>query len=142
MALLPDDNARKTVVASVMDEKNYMRFHQNLLLYALQAIGYPPEEPREVWWARHKNLFAVEHDAVRAAERVWGWGPDLESCVSGTGNYEMRFRRRYYAARAKEQKYSGNPKFVDAYYELSRSVARSPSLNAELTERNQRLFAW
>ncbi|MDA7979095.1 MAG: hypothetical protein MPJ50_10050 [Pirellulales bacterium] len=143
LALLPHDQARTAVLAALVDDKNHLRFHQNMVMYAIQALGYPAGETAESWWQSHAEIFAVEHDPDRAAERAWGWGFHLEMCHVRAVSFHLRFRRSYRAASRQEvTDMQGTPGFASAWTRLSSALAHDPQRAKALKNRNEQLLRW
>jgi hypothetical protein len=73
LALLPDEPARRQVVACLTDPKNNLRMHQSTLLILLKIRGYPPGYDRMSWWAKHQGIFVSEPDLQRVVDTTLGW---------------------------------------------------------------------
>ena len=82
LAMLPDDQARRTVILALTDRSNRLRVHQGLLLACLYVGNYPEGMDAESWWAHHQALFEPEYDPTVAAAVIQGWRAQAERLES------------------------------------------------------------
>ncbi|HVJ80203.1 MAG TPA: hypothetical protein VNC50_03950, partial [Planctomycetia bacterium] len=117
---LPDDSARRRVLACLTDSSNLLRTHQSLLLACLVEIGFPPGTDSDSWWAKHAWVFRQERDPVRAARDAWGW---RERIPSQPDRNDIRLLIR--AVTFQELfGLGGNESFGEAHHNLVRTIKR------------------
>ncbi|WP_372370608.1 hypothetical protein [Candidatus Uabimicrobium sp. HlEnr_7] len=73
LKLLPSEEARKQVLQCLSDSKNYLRFHQGLLLACLGEWHYPQNMDSHSWWEKHAIFFRREKNVRKAASMVLEW---------------------------------------------------------------------
>jgi len=78
LEMLPDDDARRTVIRCLTDPENRLRVHQGLLLTCLYVLQFPPGTDRETWWTHHKDLFQPQYDSILAASLTQDWLDSVE----------------------------------------------------------------
>lgn len=67
---LPDDHARRQVLACLGDPDNCARIYQEMLLVMLWEYGYPPGMDARSWWAGHAGIFRSHPDPEATARLV------------------------------------------------------------------------
>ncbi|QDU94381.1 hypothetical protein [Lignipirellula cremea] len=82
LEMLPDDDARRTVIKALTDTENRLRVHQGLLLACLRDLKYPAGTERNSWWLHHREFFKSEHDPIVAASLVQGWLENIDRIYS------------------------------------------------------------
>lgn len=70
--LLPDDEARKQVLACLVDFNNQLRFHQGLVVAARLHLQQPPGIDARSWWKARRAFFYSEPDPRKAARAAFG----------------------------------------------------------------------
>jgi hypothetical protein len=83
LAVLPSDDARRQVLSALTDHENLLRHHQELLLIAIRAIGYPRGEDPAAWWEKYSYVFRSYHDAAQAVAVARGWRKAIEKRLLG-----------------------------------------------------------
>ena len=142
LAKLPNDASRKAALSALLDKDNRLRFHQNMILVAIDKLGYPPGQSAELWWEQNKRIFEPEYDVKQAAQRAWGWVERLEASAAAPANSNLRFRISCAYARDQELRYGEDVELSTAWEQLEREMAHSPGKAAELRERNAEMFGW
>lgn len=73
LELLPTEESRRKVLATLTDRKNHLRMHQSLLLVCLHEWGYPNGVDAESWWATNGAAFYSENDGYIATSLALDW---------------------------------------------------------------------
>jgi hypothetical protein len=110
LAMLPDDEARRTVLACMTDPDNLLRVHQGLLLTCVCAWGYPPTHDAVTWWAKHGWVFHSERSARDAWRVMWGWREKIQEAAPGReklAEHDERERQVWSQLRAAEYQERG-----------------------------------
>lgn len=136
LKLLPSDEARRTVLACLVDGDNCLRAHQSMLLGCLNEFGFPAGLDSPMWWNRHESLFYRENDPKRAVKLVRGWSRQVErllaSCSPKKDLSDLRIQ--YFVATYQEQGlHGGNLSFSREYQQSGEDVQgkQAPTINVD-----------
>lgn len=137
--MLPDDDARRTVIRTLTDTENRLRVHQSLLLSALYHFKYPPGTNRESWWAHHKEFFRPEHDSFLAASLTQDWAEKI-AMIHSDGEYPREVARQLSATRYQQQgTWGGHEDFGEAFRSIEYGE-RQPDPGAR--EQAEKIIWW
>jgi len=78
---LPEDLARRQVLARLGDPENCARVYQEMLLVMLWEYGYPPGLDAQSWWARHAEIFRSHPNPEATARLVDGLADHFEQVL-------------------------------------------------------------
>lgn len=84
LKMFPSDVAKRRVLGCLTDKGNLLRFHQGLLLVALEVNGYPGDYDAATWWDKHESLFQPVYDRGEAGRMVKGWTAGFQEMLRRT----------------------------------------------------------
>ena len=131
LAMLPDDDARRTVIEALTDTENRLRVHQGLLLVCLHVLKYPEGMNAGSWWMQHQQLFISEHDPSIAASMTQGWLQEIDRLFAN--DVPNTIGSQYRAARYQQRgSWGGHRDFGKVFLEMEFGERKPDAHSAEL----------
>ncbi len=138
LEMLPDDEARRTVILALTDKDNRLRVHQGLLLSCLHALDFPAGMDARSWWSQHAFVFRAERDPFIAASLTQGWLEEIERLFSH--DWPRTVESHYIAATYQEGgQWGGHSDFGQARLEIHFG---DRSADPRAVETSRRILWW